>query len=703
MKHVNKSQNGIKIYRSLRKVSERTKVQRLILTAAHIMAVWFVIAAWWEVIVSVFPAPAKSRELYTVFFIFSVISVIICNMRRKQLWIPLYLAGASCLLWMSRKALSNVINYLADSYLIRQVPGAEMPGRGAEELYNGISVAKVSIYHVEPISEWHMAYILGLFVIPLLLIWAMVLRYHKGKSLSLFLISVSFIFVLVAGYVPSLLSVWMLILAGGFYHVVCDCESGRAAYIRGISAVLILGVMAAVVTPLSIPIDKHKLTEGGIYQKTHAFIKKDIIAEVQGIFKNEEEEKKQEKPKENKKEQETEKKNSETENDKPEYLFSKEESVTMGKNLNLLSEYQPDYINRMVLRTLDKPEKTVYYPLFYGGDYENGYWGVEYVRKSSPGEDVWLEDILSDSPDTEYKELKYTDNLDRLVSLCKPYIGKEISEVSDFIQKEFEENTVYDYKPGIPPKDEDFAEYFLFENKKGFCVHFATTATLMYRICECPARYVQGYAVPADAFVLQKDGTYAAQVTGIMGHAWCEVYDAGSRTWTIKEHTLPYRGDNPYGAPAADSDMEKQHELEKYNKYLMPVAISVPVILIIAVFCGLRAAIIRKRRRRSFKSAGRGLVNVYSSIYEISLFFKKNKESPLSRKGYENIVEICPKKWESELDWLYWASMETMFYDKISDREERKKAAEFYFRLSGEMLQMTKGWQRFRYRYLKCF
>ena len=149
--------------------------------------------------------------------------------------------------------------------------------------------------------------------------------------------------------------------------------------------------------------------------------------------------------------------------------------------------------------------------------------------------------------------------------------------------------------------------------------------------------------------------------------------------------------------------MEKQYELEKYNKYLMPVAISVPVILIIAVFCGLRAVIIRKRRRRSFKSAGRGLINVYSSIYEISLFFKKNKESPLSRKGYENIVKICPQKWESELDWLYWASMETMFYDKISDREERKKAAEFYFRLSGEMLQMTKGWQRFRYRYLKCF
>ncbi len=74
----------------------------------------------------------------------------------------------------------------------------------------------------------------------------------------------------------------------------------------------------------------------------------------------------------------------------------------------------------------------------------------------------------------------------------------------------------------------------------------------MYRLCGFPSRYVQGYAVPAAAFHRQEDGSYLAEVTGEMGHAWCEVY-SGSQ-WILKEHTLPYRGVRPEpGRPAAAS------------------------------------------------------------------------------------------------------------------------------------------------------
>lgn len=80
--------------------------------------------------------------------------------------------------------------------------------------------------------------------------------------------------------------------------------------------------------------------------------------------------------------------------------------------------------------------------------------------------------------------------------------------------------------------------------------HFATTATLMYRIFGFQARYAQGFAVPASAFHEQPDGTYEAKVTGSMGHAWCETYQNG---WTIREHTLPYHGEEAAEfSPAAD-------------------------------------------------------------------------------------------------------------------------------------------------------
>ena len=64
---------------------------------------------------------------------------------------------------------------------------------------------------------------------------------------------------------------------------------------------------------------------------------------------------------------------------------------------------------------------------------------------------------------------------------------------------------------------------------------------------------MHGYAIPASAFHRQEDGSYLAEVTGDMGHAWCEVYSDSQ--WILKEHTLPYYGTRPTpGTPAAASE-----------------------------------------------------------------------------------------------------------------------------------------------------
>ncbi len=96
------------------------------------------------------------------------------------------------------------------------------------------------------------------------------------------------------------------------------------------------------------------------------------------------------------------------------------------------------------------------------------------------------------------------------------------------VTKELAARTEYTRKPGYLPDGEDVVEYFLFENKKGFCIHYASAGTLLLRGLGVPARYVSGYAIDPSDFVENEDGTYTAVVEDNKGHAWAEVYLSGT-------------------------------------------------------------------------------------------------------------------------------------------------------------------------------
>ncbi len=74
------------------------------------------------------------------------------------------------------------------------------------------------------------------------------------------------------------------------------------------------------------------------------------------------------------------------------------------------------------------------------------------------------------------------------------------------------------------PSGTDFVEYFLFDSREGYCVHFASAAVLALRYFGIPARYVTGYTVSPSDFVSDTGGTYTAVITGKQAHAWAEVY-----------------------------------------------------------------------------------------------------------------------------------------------------------------------------------
>lgn len=99
-----------------------------------------------------------------------------------------------------------------------------------------------------------------------------------------------------------------------------------------------------------------------------------------------------------------------------------------------------------------------------------------------------------------------------------------LSEKTTFIIYTLMSNTSYTRTPGIMLGGEDVAEKFLFETQRGYCVHYATTATLMYRMYGIPARYVTGYKISPDSFKQTSDGKWTTDVTDVQQHAWTEIF-----------------------------------------------------------------------------------------------------------------------------------------------------------------------------------
>lgn len=111
-----------------------------------------------------------------------------------------------------------------------------------------------------------------------------------------------------------------------------------------------------------------------------------------------------------------------------------------------------------------------------------------------------------------------------LAEICRQNPLTDIDGITAFIRKTVTEDSIYTRTPGITPVNRDVVEYFLFESRRGFCMHYASAATLMYRMYGVPARYVTGMVARPEDFTLQDDGTYAASLTDLRKHAWVEIY-----------------------------------------------------------------------------------------------------------------------------------------------------------------------------------
>lgn len=81
----------------------------------------------------------------------------------------------------------------------------------------------------------------------------------------------------------------------------------------------------------------------------------------------------------------------------------------------------------------------------------------------------------------------------------------------------------------MSPMEWDFARWFLEESDTGYCVHFATAATVLLRAAGIPARYVTGYMLTGQA-------GQPMTVAEHQSHAWVE-YCLPGGVWQVLEPT----------------------------------------------------------------------------------------------------------------------------------------------------------------------
>lgn len=98
------------------------------------------------------------------------------------------------------------------------------------------------------------------------------------------------------------------------------------------------------------------------------------------------------------------------------------------------------------------------------------------------------------------------------------------------------------------PEDTDFIDYFLFNEKKGYCTYFASAATIIFRIAGIPARYVEGFNMDGE-----KDSSGFYIVRNHKAHTWTEILvSSESNLWCIADCA-------PQGAQVSDISKSAQY------------------------------------------------------------------------------------------------------------------------------------------------
>ncbi len=184
------------------------------------------------------------------------------------------------------------------------------------------------------------------------------------------------------------------------------------------------------------------------------------------------------------------------------------------------------------------------------------------VAESAVYKTTAYQEAFAEYKDFVHQEYIKSDVTDSVRALAMSFEASDKFQYINAIRPFLEQNMEHTQKSGKCPKDEDFVENFLFNTKAGYSTHFATAATVLLQARGYPARYVEGYYIPAEVFnATQSDSVQeykTIDITDAYAHAWIEVFD-DTYGWIPVEVTPGYwSGDISAPAPPEPEEPEPE-------------------------------------------------------------------------------------------------------------------------------------------------
>ncbi|MEP7134290.1 MAG: transglutaminase-like domain-containing protein [Chloroflexota bacterium] len=180
-------------------------------------------------------------------------------------------------------------------------------------------------------------------------------------------------------------------------------------------------------------------------------------------------------------------------------------------------------------------------------------------------------------------------------------------------------NYPYDLEVPAPPPDQDVADYFLFDLKKGYCDYYATAMVVLARAVGVPARFVSGYSpgaydAPNAQYVIRELNAHSWAEVYFTGIGWVEFEPTGSIPEIVRKET-----DETTAPQKEDSTALKlltRFRLEKVAYILTPLLIALALFLFYFTvierwwYLRMTPALAIERIYRKFYRAGRPFAGI---------------------------------------------------------------------------------------------
>ncbi len=296
--------------------------------------------------------------------------------------------------------------------------------------------------------------------------------------------------------------------------------------------------------------------------------------------------------------------------------------------------------------------------------------------------------------------------MERLKELCAEQELESVDDKTRFIQSVLSQRT-YSLRPGMAPLNRDIVEHFMFESRRGYCVHFASAAVLMYRMLGVPARYVTGYRANAGLFRELEDGDDYFKATDRDAHAWAEIYQKdkgwvpvevtpgiGSASAAGEENTAEYTSLTERSTEAdeeeTDGGIESTTERDSKN-----------AIYALGAAAALTAVIIIRRRIRLSKIKGSGVTKLFGYMLD-AVSIKGEKYTGIEKDIEERLTGSISVMNGDEAKRLKDIVYGEAYGGKKADEKEREFALMLCKKSVKSIYSEVNIFKRLYMKYIKC-